>query len=282
MIKIEGLSKRYRNVLALRGVDLEIGRGVFGLLGPNGAGKTTMIRILATLLPPTSGKASVFGHDVLHDKMAIRRILGYLPQEFGAYPYLSGRDYLEYIAYLKGIRRPKEEIERVLAQFHLTKVARRRTKSYSGGMLRRLGIAQALLGSPKVLLVDEPTGGLDPEERVHFRDLLMELAGDRVVLLSTHLVEDVAMVCEQLAVLRQGKILYQGTVSGLIELYTGKIYELEVAEGEVKEKLTAWGERSLTKRRWDDRVAVRVLGEVEGGRPVTPTLEDAYLALIRS
>lgn len=282
MIKIEGLSKRYGDVLALRGVDLEIGNEVFGLLGPNGAGKTTMIRILATLLPPSSGKASVFGHDVLHDKIAIRRILGYLPQEFGAYPHFSGRDYLEYIAYLKGIRRPKEEIEGVLAQFHLTKVARRRIRSYSGGMLRRLGIAQALLGSPKVLLVDEPTGGLDPEERVHFRNLLMELAGDRVVLLSTHLVEDVAMVCERLAVLRQGEILYQGMVSGLIELYTGKIYELEVAEGEVEEKLTAWSERALTKRRWDDRVAVRVLGEVEGGRPITPTLEDAYLALIRS
>lgn len=282
MIRTEGITKDYGRVRALKGVDLTVEREVFGLLGPNGAGKTTLIRILATLLSPTSGIASVFGYDVMQERIAIRRILGYLPQEFQAYPMFTGREYLEYIAMLKGIRRPKEEIERVLAQFHLTRAARRRTKSYSGGMLRRLGIAQALLGSPKVLFVDEPTGGLDPEERVRFRNFLMELAGDRVILLSTHLVEDVAMVCKRLAVLRQGEIIYQGTVSGLVELYRGKIYEVEVAEGDLKEKLSGWGKRALTNQRRGDQVAVRLLGEIEGGRPVTPTLEDAYLALIRS
>jgi len=282
LIKAKKLSKNYGQVQALREVDLELENEVFGLLGPNGAGKTTFIRILATLLPPTSGKATVFDHDVLHDRIAIRKILGYLPQEFGAYPKLTGREYLEYIAALKGIRRPKEEIERLLAQFGLAQVARRRATSYSGGMRRRLGIAQALLGTPKVLLADEPTGGLDPEERVKFREFLMGLGGERIVILSTHLVEDVAMACDRLAVLNQGQIAYHGPTSGLIGLYRGKVYEVEVPEEEVKEKLAAWGERVLTTQRRDAARAVRVLGEVEGSRPVAPSLEDAYLALIRS
>jgi len=282
MIKAEKLTKKYGRIAALRGITVTIENGVFGLLGPNGAGKTTFIRIVATLLPPSSGKASVFGHDVLHDRIPIRKMLGYLPQEFGAYPKLTGREYLEYIAALKGIRRPKRQIDGLLAQFHLTDVARRRVTSYSGGMLRRLGIAQALLGEPKVLLVDEPTGGLDPEERVRFRDFLMGLSGDRIVVLSTHLVEDVAMACERLAVLRSGKILYQGTVSNLLELYKGKVYEVGVPEGKIKGKLDSWGDRVLTTKRVDNGRAVRLLGEVEGARPVTPSLEDAYLALIRS
>ncbi len=282
MIKAEKLTKKYGRIAALRGITVTIENGVFGLLGPNGAGKTTFIRIVATLLPPSSGKASVFGHDVLHDRIPIRKMLGYLPQEFGAYPKLTGREYLEYIAALKGIRRPKRQIDGLLAQFHLTDVARRRVTSYSGGMLRRLGIAQALLGEPKVLLVDEPTGGLDPEERVRFRDFLMGLSGDRIVVLSTHLVEDVAMACERLAVLRSGKILYQGTVSNLLELYKGKVYEVGVPEGKIKGKLDSWGDRVLTTKRVDSGRAVRVLGVVEDGRLVSPSLEDAYLALIRS
>lgn len=282
MIKATKLAKSYGNVLALYGIDLEIGTEVFGLLGPNGAGKTTFIRIIATLLPPTSGQATVFGYDVVRERIPIRKMLGYLPQEFGAYPKLTGREYLEYIAALKGIRRPKEQIEALLSQFGLTQVARRRVTSYSGGMLRRLGIAQALLGNPKVLLVDEPTGGLDPEERVKFREFLMGLRGDRVVVLSTHLVEDVAMACDHLAVLHQGRIKFHGTPRELIQAFQGKVYEIEVLETEVKGKLAALGERVLTTQRRDANRAVRVLGEIDGGKPVTPTLEDAYLALLRS
>ncbi|HAZ27055.1 TPA: ABC transporter ATP-binding protein [Candidatus Acetothermia bacterium] len=282
MIRAEKLSKNYGQVQALREVDLELENEVFGLLGPNGAGKTTFIRILATLLPPSSGRASVFGHDVLHERIAIRKILGYLPQEFGAYPKLSGREYLRYIAALKGIRRPKDEITQLLTQFGLGQVARRRASAYSGGMLRRLGIAQALLGKPQLLLVDEPTGGLDPEERTRFRDFLMELTDDRLVLLSTHLVEDIAMTCRRLAVLKRGEIAYQGPVSGLIELYRGEVYEAVVPEGEVKERLAVWGKRVLTTRQQDGGRVVRLLGEVDAARPVTPSLEDAYLALIRA
>jgi len=282
LIKVEKLSKNYGQVQALREIDLRLENEVFGLLGPNGAGKTTFIRILATLLPPSSGQATVFGHDVLHDRIAIRKILGYLPQEFGAYPKFTGREYLQYIAALKGIKRPNAEIERLLSQFNLTDVARRQTKVFSGGMLRRLGIAQALLGNPKLLLVDEPTGGLDPEERARFRDFLMELTDDRLVLLSTHLVEDIAMTCRRLAVLKQGQIAYQGPVSALIELYAGKVHEVEVSETKLKERLAEWKERVLTTRQQDGGRVVRLLGDVDGGQAVTPSLEDAYLALVRS
>ncbi|MBC7318670.1 ABC transporter ATP-binding protein [Candidatus Bipolaricaulota bacterium] len=280
-IKAEALTRHYGHVQALKGVDLEIGTGVFGLLGPNGAGKTTFIRIVATILPPTSGRATVFGYDVVRERIPIRRMLGYLPQEFGAYPKLTGYEYLEYIAALKGVRHPKEQINALLDRFGLSGVARRRVTSYSGGMLRRLGIAQALLGDPKVLLVDEPTAGLDPEERVRFREYLMDLGSHRVIVLSTHLVEDVAMICDRLAILSEGKLRFFGTPGELVAQFQGRIYQLVVPEEAVKEKLLALGERVLTTQRIEGGRAMRVLGEVPEGRLVTPSLEDAYLALLR-
>lgn len=282
VIKAEALTKNYGYVQALREINLEVRTGVFGLIGPNGAGKTTFIRILATLLPPTSGMVTVFGHDVVRERIPIRRILGYLPQEFGAYPNLTGREYLEYIAALKGIHQPKKQIEALLNQFGLSEVARRRVTTYSGGMLRRLGIAQALLGDPKVLLVDEPTAGLDPEERVRFREYLMGLGSNRIIVLSTHLVEDVAMICDHLAILDKGRIRFHGTPSELVQIFDGRVYQIEVYEDQVKEKLSALGSRVLTTQRTDIGRAIRVLGEVPGGRPVIPSLEDAYIALLRS
>lgn len=282
MIRVESLTKLYNNVQALRGINLEVGTGVFGLLGPNGAGKTTFIRIVATILPPTSGRATVFGYDVVRERIPIRRMLGYLPQEFGAYPKLTGYEYLEYIAALKGVRHPKEQINALLDRFGLSGVARRRVTSYSGGMLRRLGIAQALLGDPKVLLVDEPTAGLDPEERVRFREYLMDLGNHRVIVLSTHLVEDVAMICDHLAILSEGKLRFFGTPGELVAKFQGCVYQLAVPEEAVKEKLLALGERVLTTQRIEGGRAIRVLGEVPEGRLVTPSLEDAYLALLRS
>jgi len=256
VIRLEGLGKRFRDVRALDEITLEIHPGVFGLLGPNGAGKTTLLRILATSLPPTAGTATVCGHDVVRDRIAIRRLLGYLPQEYGAYPKLTGREYLQYIAILKGIRRPAGQIAQLLSQLRLVDAAHRKVASYSGGMLKRLGIAQALLGNPEVLLVDEPTGGLDPEERVRFREYLMSIERERVVVLSTHLVEDIAIACQHLAVLSEGTLRYQGT-------------------------LTACGKRVLSTGRDAATRTVRILGPVDGGSPVRPTLEDAYLALIR-
>ncbi|MCS7240852.1 MAG: ABC transporter ATP-binding protein [Candidatus Bipolaricaulota bacterium] len=282
MIETERLTRTYGQVKALREVTLWIDHGVFGLLGPNGAGKTTFIRILATLLAPTAGTAKVFGHDVVRDRVPIRRMLGYLPQEFGAYPKLTGREYLHYIAALKDLRRPHSQIEALLEQFGLVEVARRRVTAYSGGMLRRLGIAQALLGEPKVLLVDEPTAALDPEERVRFREHLMGLGRDRVVILSTHLVEDVAMICDRLAVLHRGEIRFCGSPSELMEKFAGQVYEFEVPETSIKETLTDLGARVLTTHRRGAGRAIRVLGRVPGAHPVPPSLEDAYLALIRS
>ena len=282
MIRLEGVGRRFRDVRALDAVTLEIHPGVIGLLGPNGAGKSTLIRILATSLPPTAGTATVYGHDTVKDRVAIRKMLGYLPQDYGAYPKLTGQEYLRYIAALKGLRRPTKRIAQLLSQLRLDEVARRRVTSYSGGMLKRLGIAQALLGNPTVLLVDEPTGGLDPEERVRFREFLMSIKRDRVVVLSTHLVEDIAVACEQLAVLHEGTLRYHGTPRGLMHLYEREIHEVEVPEDEVGETFTVWGRRVLSTRRDAAARTVRIVGKVNGGRSVCPTLEDAYLALIRS
>ena len=282
MIKLSGLSKRYRSVRALDRLDLTIERGIFGLLGPNGAGKTTLMRILATLLAPTSGVATVFGHDVVRARLPIRKLLGYLPQEFGGYLDFSGRGYLEYIAALKGMRRPKQRIETVLEQVRLVDVARRKTKAYSGGMLRRLGIAQALLSDPQLLIVDEPTSGLDPEERSRFKNLLVTMGDERLVILSTHLVEDVAMAADRLAVLCKGKVLYQGPVEGLIDLYRGEVYRVIMSIEESKERIADWTGMILTSRREDGRVILHLHGNSTGGNPVTPSLEDAYLARLKS
>ena len=281
MIRLEGIAKTYGTIRALRDIDLEIDYGVFGLLGPNGAGKTTFIRIVATILPPSSGSVSAFGIDILRNPMEARKILGYLPQENGAYPRLSGREYLEYIALLKHVPKPKPQIDDLLHRFNLNAVAGRRLRGYSGGMLRRIGIAQALLGNPKVLLVDEPTSGLDPEERVRFRDLLMELGGERSVILSTHLVEDIAMTCDRLAILHGGCLRFHGSPKELVQAFEGKITEITLREEDVQEQLTSWGNRILSTQRTIEGRTVRVLGEIDGGYPVSPSLEDAYLGSVR-
>ncbi|HMA37383.1 MAG TPA: ABC transporter ATP-binding protein, partial [Chloroflexia bacterium] len=200
-VSIKQLRKIYGGkVHALDGIDLQIGPGMFGLLGPNGAGKTTLMRILAGILQPTSGTIQIGPYDgtTAGGRAAIKRILGYLPQELGVYPDLSAREFLDYIAILKGLDDPRARQARVAALLEtvgLASVAARKLKTFSGGMKRRVGIAQALLAEPQLLIVDEPTAGLDPEERIRFRNLLGDLAGDRTVLLSTHIVEDVAQTC---------------------------------------------------------------------------------------
>jgi len=207
MITISALTKTYPgSVQALRGVDLEIGSGMFGLLGPNGAGKTTFMRLLAGLIRPTSGRVNVFGHDVTtpQGKLAVKALLGYLPQELGLYPDLTAREFLDYVAILKGVtdgRTRRGQIEEALELVRLSDVANRRVKTYSGGMKRRVGIAQAILGNPKLLIVDEPTVGLDPEERVRLRNLLSDMAMRCIVILSTHIVEDISQSCNDLAVI---------------------------------------------------------------------------------
>jgi len=285
MIEMHGLTKSYRGgVHALRGVDLTIGTGMFGLVGPNGAGKTTLMRILAGLLRPTHGTVRVFGHDLSthagrHDAKAL---LGYLPQELGVYPNLNAVEFLDYMAILKGmvdVRERRQQIESLLEKVNLTDAARRRLKTYSGGMLRRIGIAQALLGNPKLLIVDEPTAGLDPEERVRFRNLLSDMAIDRTILLSTHIVEDISQSCNDLVVLRGGSVVFRGAPADLSRAARGHVWMISNGATRPDDSLTLVSSLQLVKG-----VQYRVLGAPDStyrATPAEPTLEDGYMWLMR-
>ncbi len=284
-IRVHGLTKTYHgNVQALRGVDLSIGSGMFGMLGPNGAGKTTLMRVLAGILHPTRGTIRVGDYDGTSDRgrMAIKRVLGYLPQELGLYPDLSAREFLDYIAILKGMdnrRARRQRVEELLETVALSQVANRKLKTYSGGMKRRVGIAQALLNDPQLLIVDEPTAGLDPEERIRFRNLLSELGGDRTVLLSTHIVEDVAQTCQRLAVLRTGEVIFHGAIGELVEAARGKVWTLTTSGERPQGELTV-----ISTLHLGDRVQYRVVGELPpaaDAQLVAPSLEDGYIYLMR-
>ena len=229
MLSIRSLVKVYPGpVAALVGVDLDVPNGMFGLLGPNGAGKTTLMRILAGLLEPTSGTATLDGHSMLDQPERTRERLGYLPQEFGFFPHLTGERMLRYLLRLKGVRAPigeKALCQELLDRVHLSFAARRKVKTYSGGMRQRLGIAQAIAGNPRLVIVDEPTAGLDPEERLRFYRLLSELAEDRIVVLSTHIVEDVAVLCPRFVVIREGRLIADTSPSLARRAIEGTIYE---------------------------------------------------------
>jgi ABC-2 type transport system ATP-binding protein len=285
VITVSNLTKTYKgNVQALRGVDLEIENGLFGLVGPNGAGKTTLMRILSGLLRPTGGSVHVLGHDVTtpRGKQAVKATLGYLPQELGLYPNLTAREFLDYVAILKGLsdrRARRRQIDELLELVGLGESADRRLKTYSGGMKQRVGVAQALLGDPRLLIVDEPTAGLDPEERVRLRNLLAEMAGQRTVILSTHIVEDVSQSCTDLAVLCQGKVLYRGAPRELIARARGRVWRI-VTDGEKPDL----GLAVVSTRQLDTGVEYRVLGKPTtqyDAVPMEPSLEDGYIWLMR-
>lgn len=280
-IVCEDLTKVYRGgVQALAGVDLTIPNGMFGLLGPNGAGKTTFMRILAGILRPTSGSMRVGEYDGNTEKgrTQIKRILGYLPQDLGMYPDLSAREFLDYVAILKGIDGRKERQRRVdelLEMVALSNFARRKIKTFSGGMKRRVGIAQALLNDPKLLIVDEPTAGLDPEERIRFRNLLADLGGDRTILLSTHIVEDIAQTSTQLAVMKSGRVLFQGTITQMLAETRGKVWTVTTSGGKPEGNLVVVSTLNMgTAMQY--RV-VGMLAEQSGVVPAEPGLEDAYV-----
>lgn len=283
-VRIRNLSKQYvKGALALDNVNLNIDTGMFGLLGPNGAGKTTLMRILASLLLPTAGTATIGGMDVVQRPEAIRRILGYLPQEFNTYPNLTVNQVLDYIALLKGMSDTagrRRAIDGVLEQVHLRDVRNRRVKELSGGMKQRLGIGQALLGDPQLLIVDEPTAGLDPQERIRFRNLLADLSGERVVILSTHIVGDVESSCNRLAVLDQGQVRYCGSPEDLAEQARGQVWEVETDEqGRTEMPPQA---RIVATRRLPDSLHLRVLYPecpLPGATPVQPALEEGYLTV---
>ena len=237
-LKIEGVSKTYVNgVEALKNVTLDIGTGMFGLLGPNGAGKSTLMRTVATLQEPDSGSISFNGIDVLRQKDELRRVLGYLPQDFGVYPKVSAEALLDHFAVLKGLTsraERKETVAGLLQQTNLYTVRKQKLGTFSGGMKQRFGIAQALLGDPKLIIVDEPTAGLDPGERVRFHNLLAEIGENVVVILSTHIVEDVSDLCSQMAVISNGSVLLTGEPQRAIDEVRGKIWRTFVPRDQVE------------------------------------------------
>lgn len=289
-ITIQDLKKDYKNgkktVQALTGVDLEIGEGMFGLLGPNGAGKTTLMRILAGIVHPTSGKVSVYGMGLGSEKerLAIKAMLGYLPQELGVYPDLTARQFVDYMAILKGLDEPiqrKIRVDEVLNMVGLNDAVDRKLKGFSGGMKRRVGIAQALVNDPKLLIVDEPTAGLDPEERIRFRNLLVGLASDRVVILSTHIVEDIGQTSRNMAVLAAGKVIFTGSPSDLTQAAEGKVWTVTM-DGPRKPDN---GLTVVSMLHMANGVQYRLVGEDAGHYPfaqaASPGLEDAYVWLMK-
>lgn len=283
-LSITNLGKQYRrDFWGLKDFSLEIKSGILGLLGPNGAGKSTFMRILATITKPTEGTILWNGTDVVKSPDTLRAVLGYLPQDFGVYPNLNAIEFLEYMAAIKGLdaNATKKRIDELLQVVNLVEAAKRPLGGYSGGMKQRVGIAQALLNDPQLLIVDEPTVGLDPEERVRFRNLLSDLSGERIVILSTHIVSDVEATATHIALVNKGQLLRESSPEDLLKELDGKVWEWIVKSDDLpalKQKNIVSG----TIRR-SDGVQVRVVSNDQpeaSARSVSPNLEDAYLYFI--
>lgn len=278
LIEIKNLNQFYGQKQALFDVNLTIGQGMFGLLGRNGAGKTTLMKTLATLLQTKEGSITICGVPIEHAK-EIRKMIGYLPQDFSIYPSMNVAEAMEYLGILSGLsaRERRERSEMLLKKVNLAECKKQKIKALSGGMKRRLGIAQALLNNPSVLIVDEPTAGLDPEERIRFRNLLSEIAEDRIVILSTHIVGDIEATCEDIAILNEGKVLYQGTVDNLLRAAQGKVFTKVIDKQELamaKKELTITSMHTQGKN-----VHIRFLSEyaVTDAQETEPNIEDAYM-----
>ena len=287
MLVIKNLAKTYSSgVQALRGVNLDLSPGVFGLLGPNGSGKTTLMKIVATLLEPDSGTIEMNGADLLTRKHHTRQMLGYLPQDFGLYPTLTAWQMLDYLARLKGVTNKKERhalIEALLERVNLSSESYQRLEGFSGGMRQRFGIAQALIGEPELLIVDEPTAGLDPEERLRFHNLISETASEKtVVILSTHIVSDVSNLCTSMAIIRKGEIVSSATPAQAVAQLKESVWEATVP----REKLAVFKSQFsvISSRMFDGQARVRVISKgqrpSEEFAPATPALEDYYLDLV--
>lgn len=284
-LHIQNLSKSYGNgVKALDNVSLNIGNGMFGLLGPNGAGKSSLMRTLATLQLPDSGTVYFDGKDIFKDSQSMRSQLGYLPQDFGVYPRISAVDLLDHLAILKGLLNKNERKEQVLSllqQTNLYEVRKRSVSTYSGGMRQRFGVAQALLGNPQLIIVDEPTAGLDPLERNRFHDLLSEIGEQKVVLLSTHIVEDVHDLCPEMAVLAGGKVILKGKPATLTEGLKGKIWRKIVSKEAVADYQAAFN--VISTRRLSGKVQLHVLADqnpADGFEAFYPGLEEVYFSAL--
>lgn len=282
MLHIEGISKKFGDIQALNDVSIDLEPGMFGLLGPNGAGKSTLMRSLATLLQPDTGKIILNGENIVTSPQTMRSQLGYLPQDFGVYPRLSALDLLEHLAVLKCVadaRTRKSQVENLLRAVNLWKMRNVSVASYSGGMRQRFGVAQALLGDPKVIIVDEPTAGLDPFERQRFLDLLSEAGEEKIIILSTHIVDDVRDLCSDMAIMGDGRIVARGAPQALIAKLDGQVWRKTVDKTDVdamKEKY-----KVLSTRHLMGGVVVSVLADAApeaGFEPDAPNLEDAYFA----
>lgn len=287
MLELSGLTKTYGNqVRALDGVSLSIPKGMFGLLGPNGAGKSSLMRTIATLQAPDQGTLTFGDIDILKDPQALRSTLGYLPQDFGVYPRMSARAMLDHLAVLKGLSNAKERkqvVETLLEQTNLAQHARKAVASYSGGMRQRFGIAQALLGDPQLIIVDEPTAGLDPEERNRFHNLLSEIGENVVVILSTHIVEDVSDLCPNMAILDKGQIVNKGAPQDLIDSLNGQVWAKIIAKSDLAGLRDRY--QIISERLTMGRVRIHVLADSDPGdgfEATTPDLEDVYFATIRA
>ncbi len=278
-IEIENLSKHYRSTVALRDFSLSVRTGVLGLLGPTGAGKTTLMSILATVTRPTSGIVKWNGVDIAERPNDLRYVLGYLPQDFGVYPNLNALEFLEYLAAVKGLDAvtARRRIEELLVLVNLSDVRKRPLGGYSGGMKQRIGIAQALLNDPRLLIVDEPTAGLDPEERARFRSLMSELSGDRIVILSTHIVSDVETTATEIALVSRGLLVAHASPEELLRLVEGLVWELVIPSTELNSVRQRFLVSSTTRR--SDGTHVRIVSEEppRDAQPLAPNLEDAYL-----
>jgi ABC-type multidrug transport system ATPase subunit len=281
---IDRVTKHYkRKPWALREFSLQLGPGVIGLLGPNGAGKSTLMRILATVSKPTEGRVTWNGADTTDDPDAIRTILGYLPQDFGVYPNLTPAEFLGYLAAAKGLTfaHARRRIDELLALVNLTEVRSQPLGSFSGGMRQRVGIAQALLNDPRLVIVDEPTAGLDPEERARFRDLLTDLSGDRIVLLSTHIVSDVEAAATSIALIAGGQLIRHAAPEALLRDVDGRVWECVVHSDDLESLRREWLVTGTVRRA--DGVHVRIVSSEPprpNARPLAPTLEDVYLEAI--
>jgi ABC-2 type transport system ATP-binding protein len=285
-LQITDLSKRYSNgTQALQDVSLSIPQGMFGLLGPNGAGKSTLMRTLATLQEADSGSAQLDGLDVLREKDSVRKVLGYLPQEFGLYPKVSAESLLSHFASLKGIENATERRDVVQALLRQTNLWEHRKKplgSFSGGMKQRFGIAQALLGNPRLIIVDEPTAGLDPEERVRFHNLLSAIGENIIVILSTHIVSDVSDLCRNMAIIHQGRVHAAGDPATLVTGLNGRVWKKAIGRSELADYQHRF--HVISMRLSAGRTMLHVLQDdvpEAGFEPVVPDLEDLYFATIR-
>jgi ABC-2 type transport system ATP-binding protein len=283
-LQIQHLTKQYnKQKYGLNEFSLTVGNGILGLLGPNGAGKSTLMKIIATISQPTAGSIALDGEDIVKHPGTIRKILGYLPQDFGVYPNLNAYEFLEYIAAMKGVggKNLRPRIDQLLEGVNLTESAKRPIGNYSGGMKQRIGIAQVLLNDPKILIFDEPTVGLDPEERVRFRNLISDLANDCIVILSSHIVSDIETIADEVAIMKNGRLITKGFQPDVIEAVNDKVFELELDAG----ALNSFKEKQLVVNtiRKKDKVLVRYIADnnIHNAVKVKASLEDAYLYLTK-